>query len=177
MHALVAHGGERLATPAGRGTFFSGGARYLIGGYEYSADDLEHGVLRGNRPTPSSLGGLLSTWLPASVLPGPLTTAGRPFKDGDPRAAYVIDGPVDARLHAALVCGASSCPAIRTYTAANVDEGLDLAAEAFVAGDVEVRWACFAVPRHSLSQPPALCLCFAVAPAAEPARTVLRTAA
>lgn len=31
---------------------------------------------------------------------------------------------VDARIHFALVCGARSCPAIKTYDAANVEDAL-----------------------------------------------------
>jgi hypothetical protein len=49
----------------------------------------------------------------------------------------VVD-PVDARIHFALVCGAKSCPPIKLYSAANLDEGLGAAAEAFCAGDVQV---------------------------------------
>lgn len=51
----------------------------------YSLDDIEHGVLRGNRPHPSS--------------PEPL------LRDGDPRLQFVMSR-VDPRIHFALVCGA-----------------------------------------------------------------------
>lgn len=133
VHALVAHGGSRLASAATRGSFFKEGAKYLVGGLEYSADDLEHGVLRGNRPPPSSLPALLLG------LVGLRARAPGPFADGDPRGRAVVAGPIDARLHFALVCGARACPPIRVYRASNLDEGLRAAAEAFCAGDVEVR--------------------------------------
>jgi hypothetical protein len=45
---------------------------------------------------------------------------------------------MDPRVHFALVCGAKSCPPIRTYTAEGLDAQLDAAAEAFVTGDVEI---------------------------------------
>lgn len=58
---------------------------YNIGGHVYSLDDIEHGVLRANRPHPSS--------------PEPL------MKDGDPRLQFIMSN-VDPRIHFALVCGA-----------------------------------------------------------------------
>jgi hypothetical protein len=45
---------------------------------------------------------------------------------------------MDPRVHFALVCGAKSCPPIRTYTAEGLESQLDAAAEAFVTGDVEI---------------------------------------
>ena len=53
--------------------------------------------------------------------------------------------PVDARIHFALVCGAKSCPPIKLYAADTLDEGLDAAAEAFCASEVEVDAAARAV--------------------------------
>ena len=44
----------------------------------------------------------------------------------------------DPRVHFALVCGARSCPPIRTYTADGLDAQLAAAAEAFCAGEVRV---------------------------------------
>ncbi|XP_078366756.1 uncharacterized protein LOC144650866 [Oculina patagonica] len=58
---------------------------YNIGGYTFSLDDIEHGILRGNRPHPSG---------------------GKPlFADGDPRLRFTVS-EVDPRIHFALVCGA-----------------------------------------------------------------------
>lgn len=47
----------------------------------------------------------------------------------------------DARVHAALNCGARGCPALasRAFTAANVDAALDRLARAMVANDAHVR--------------------------------------
>lgn len=52
IHATVALGAP--SNVAGRLKFFPG-ACYEVGGSVYSADDIEHGVLRCNRATPSSL--------------------------------------------------------------------------------------------------------------------------
>lgn len=54
-------------------------AKYTIGGSEYVLDDLENGILRGNRPAASSIGMLLKI---------PQLSKG-PFTPSDPRAAHV----------------------------------------------------------------------------------------
>ena len=53
--------------------------KYNIGGQDYSADDIEHGVLRGNRPASASLPVLLGH---------PEWSSGH-FKRGDPRLKQV----------------------------------------------------------------------------------------
>lgn len=53
---------------------------YLIGGRRWSSNDVEHGVLRGNAPSPASLFALL----------GKPQWAGKTFKAGDPRVALAI---------------------------------------------------------------------------------------
>ena len=53
--------------------------RYNIGGMEFSCNDIEHGVLRGNAPSPASLG----------VLLGRPRWASNTFKKKDPRARLV----------------------------------------------------------------------------------------
>ena len=101
--------------------------RYDIGGVPWSCDDIEHGALRGNRPGAASFGPLVGA---PAVSPGP-------FAPDDPRRAHCVL-PMDPRVHFALVCGARSCPPIRTYDAAGLDAQLAAAAEAFVDGDVAV---------------------------------------
>jgi hypothetical protein len=86
-------------------------AAYDVGGIRFSADDIEHGILRGNRRHP--------------LLPLP------PFGPDDPRMALVIEEP-DARIHFALVCGARSCPPIAFYDGEDLDAQLDLAASNFI---------------------------------------------
>ena len=64
---------------------------YVIGGARWSSNDVEHGALRGNAPSPASLFSLL----------GKPQWAGRTFKAGDPRAALAIQvgGWVDDGWH------------------------------------------------------------------------------
>jgi len=93
--------------------------KYMIGGSIYTCNDVENGVLRGNRPSPASVAEML-----------PFMKAKGPFKEGDPRVSQVVDPP-DARIHFALNCGAKSCPAIRVYTADSLEIGLQAAAESF----------------------------------------------
>ncbi len=85
-----------------------------------SANDIEHGILRGNRP-------------------GPLATT-EPFPDGDPRRRHALT-PVDPRVHFAISCGARSCPAVRTYDALDLDAQLDAATRAFVTLEVTLEGA------------------------------------
>ena len=128
-NALVVHVTAVVGPPSGffdRLSYFDRHA-YDIGGHAYTCDDIEHGVLRGNRPGAASL---------EAILGAPGVSRG-PFGSGDPRAAHACV-PMDPRIHFALVCGARSCPPIRTYTAEGLDAQLAAAAEAFVTGDVEI---------------------------------------
>ena len=86
---------------------------YNVGGMRFSADDIEHGMLRGNRRHP---------YLPFTQ-----------FAKGDPREMMSIEDP-DPRMHFALVCGARSCPPISAYDGEQLDAQLDLAAAAFING-------------------------------------------
>lgn len=101
---------ERLA--------FYGSVGYVIGGDFYSLDDIEHGLLRSNSPHPVNAFG------------------SKYFKDD--RAAKFVLSKKDPRIHFALNCGANSCPPIRAYSAEKIDSQLELAAEAFVNGNVDV---------------------------------------
>ncbi len=86
-------------------------AAYNVGGQRFSADDIEHGVLRGNRPHP--------------------TLRLRPFAPDDMRRQLSLDPP-DPRIHFALNCGARSCPPIAFYDGEQIDRQLDQAASAFL---------------------------------------------
>ncbi len=85
--------------------------KYQIGGYLYSPDDIEHGILRGNtRPR------------------------FRPFRQfglRDKRKEWVVT-PVDPRIHFALVCGSRSCAPIDYYEPDKIYDQLDEAAKSFV---------------------------------------------
>jgi hypothetical protein len=84
---------------------------YEIGSFRFSLNDMEHGILRGNRRHPY---GLL-----------------KPFRRKDPRIEFTVS-PLDPRVHFALVCGARSCPPIGFYEADQIDFQLQLAAESFI---------------------------------------------
>ena len=129
-NALVVHATAAEGPPTSvlkRAQFFSK-IKYCIGGMTFSCDDMEHGVLRGNAVSPGSVLALVGLRCLASR-----TFAAR----DDPRLALVIED-VDPRIHFALVCGAKSCPPIRVYSAANLEEGLAGAAEAFCESEVVV---------------------------------------
>ncbi|MES1913818.1 MAG: hypothetical protein MHM6MM_005973, partial [Cercozoa sp. M6MM] len=91
---------------------------YHVGGHDYSLNDIEHGVLRRNARMALHLR--------------------RPFRGSNDPRIYSMVPRKDARIHFALVCGARSCPPISLFTAENVDDELNAAAEAFVEGEVVV---------------------------------------
>mmetsp|Transcript_5194 Transcript_5194/g.13019 ORF Transcript_5194/g.13019 Transcript_5194/m.13019 type:complete len:492 (+) Transcript_5194:70-1545(+) len=108
IHATVVTGKPK--TMFQRKNFFTN-ISYIIGGHKYSLNDIENGVLRANRRPPYA-------W-------------SRQFPDkSDPRLAVCLEQP-EPRIHFALVCGAKSCPPIKTYSAEEVDEQLTAAAQAF----------------------------------------------
>ena len=108
LHAIVALGIRRSVHEV---LLFFMRVSYLIGGFRMSLDDIEHGVLRGNRSRPFP----------------PL----RPFGRLDARGALALDR-VDPRIHFALHCGAQSCPPVGVYRAQAIDQQLDLAARNFI---------------------------------------------
>ncbi|NIS78746.1 MAG: DUF547 domain-containing protein [Anaerolineales bacterium] len=86
-------------------------AAYNVGGMRFSAEDIEHGILRGNRPHP--------------------TYHLRMFTADDPRLELALD-LMDPRIHFALVCGARSCPPIAFYDAEKLNLQLDQATSSFI---------------------------------------------
>jgi hypothetical protein len=90
---------------------FFQGVYYQVGGHLFCPDDMEHGVLRGNRRPPYALF--------------------RRFRGQDPRLKYIVE-PLDPRIHFTLVCGSASCPFIDVYTPENLEWELDTAARAFI---------------------------------------------
>jgi len=100
-----------------RNGFFSR-LKYDIGGYLFSMNDVEHGILRDNSRLPYGFF--------------------RPFRPGDPRLAFIVS-PMDPRIHFTLVCGSRSCPPIGFYTSERIEEQLDLATASFVnSPEVEI---------------------------------------
>ena len=91
---------------------------YMIGGYFYSLNDIENGILRGNKTAPSA-------FFP-------------PFKQNDPRLKYIVR-PMDPRIHFALNCGALSCPSIKVYSPEKIDSQLKLATKSFLSQTLTVK--------------------------------------
>jgi hypothetical protein len=85
--------------------------QYLIGGYAYSPDDIEHGILRANQRKPSRL------W--------------RQFGPFNPKKVFSLTS-VDPRIHLALVCGSRSCAPIQYYTPEGISDELEIAAGNFI---------------------------------------------
>ncbi len=100
-NAMIVHAnckfGPVADNPEARTAFFTGkdGNKYNICGYEFSPDDIEHGILRGNNKHPSQPDSVSTFWA-----------------QGDPRAALSLSS-LDPRIHFILNCGASSCPPIK----------------------------------------------------------------
>jgi hypothetical protein len=114
FHGIVAMGIRRTVREM-RGFFAR--VAYRVGGFTLTADDVEHGILRGN-----AAHGFLRR---------------RPFGGRDPRLALAVH-PVDPRIHFAITCGAQSCPPVGVYRAAVLDQQLDLAARNFLNQEVAV---------------------------------------
>ncbi|KAK1902359.1 Glutaredoxin 1 [Dissostichus eleginoides] len=115
-NALVIHGNLRLGAPTNmlqRYKFFNY-VSYLIGGELFTLQDIENGVLRGNR---RGMAQLL-----------------RPFSKTDPRLQVALPD-AEPLIHFALNCGAKGCPPIKTYTPKDIDSQLRTAAEAFLEND------------------------------------------
>nr|XP_061827745.1 uncharacterized protein zgc:152951 isoform X2 [Nerophis lumbriciformis] len=115
-NALVIHGYLRLGAPTNmwqRYRFFNY-VSYLIGGEVFTLQDIENGVLRGNRKGVAQLR--------------------RPFSKTDPRLQVALPD-AEPLIHFALNCGAKGCPPIKTYTPQDIDSELRTAAEAFLEND------------------------------------------
>jgi Protein of unknown function, DUF547 len=76
--------------------------------FTLTLNEIEHGILRGNRAV------LFSA----------------PFAPNDPRQILIL--PLEPRIHFALNCGAISCPPIRAYQAENLESQLELATRSYL---------------------------------------------
>jgi predicted hotdog family 3-hydroxylacyl-ACP dehydratase len=76
--------------------------------FTLTLNEIEHGVLRGNRAI------LFSA----------------PFAVNNPRRSLIL--PLEPRIHFALNCGAMSCPPIRSYQAENLESQLELATRSYL---------------------------------------------
>lgn len=108
IHGIIALG-IRQSVQEVKGFFEE--TSYHVGGYLFSLDEIEHGILRGNQKKHFF--------------------AGRPFNSQDPRRHLMLS-QLDPRLHFALVCGSHSCPPIGVYQAEQIQQQLNLAAHSFI---------------------------------------------
>ncbi|KAG1682031.1 Glutaredoxin 1 [Nymphon striatum] len=99
-------------------SFFFNYNFYIIGGNQYSLQDIENGVLRGNRKGV----GMFS----------------KPFNLNDQRLKVALI-TCEPRIHFALVCGAKSCPPIKTYSSSNIDSELEAATQSFLENDEAIK--------------------------------------
>jgi Protein of unknown function, DUF547 len=76
--------------------------------FNLTLNEIEHGVLRGNRAV------LFSA----------------PFAANDPRKSLILS--LEPRIHFALNCGAISCPPIRAYQAEHLEAQLELATRSYL---------------------------------------------
>lgn len=118
-NCLVIHASIKKGPPNGmlqRYKFFNNNC-YVIGGYIYSLQDIENGILRGNKK------GIGDIFLPFSV--------------NDPRLKIALK-KAEPFIHFALNCGARGCPPIKTYSSQNIYNELQMAAEAFLEDDLNL---------------------------------------
>ncbi|GCC33438.1 hypothetical protein chiPu_0011907 [Chiloscyllium punctatum] len=114
-NALVIHGNIKQGSPKNmwqRYKFFNS-VSYVIGGEVYTLQDIENGVLRGNRKG--------------------IAQISKPFSKGDPRLKVALED-VEPLIHFALNCGVLSCPPVKTYSAKHIDKQLKLSTAAFLDG-------------------------------------------
>lgn len=104
LSTSIANMPEWFANPSLRANFYKQIA-YNIGGYIFTLDDIEHGLLRAN-----------------SLLAG---STSRQFEDDDPRLAFALN-VVDPRIHFALNCGAVDCPPVSCYSSNAMTQDLQL---------------------------------------------------
>lgn len=91
--------------------YFFGRIKYKVGGYVFSANDIEHGILRANASNPQ--------------------TGFKAFKKSDPRLRYSVR-QADPRIHCALVCASASCPPINFYDEKTINQQLDISTRSFM---------------------------------------------
>lgn len=91
---------------------FYASVSYIIQGLAFSLNDIEHGILRGNKASPVPL-------------------SSKPFAINELEKLNLCL-ELDPRIHFALNCGAKGCPPIGVYSADSIDKQLDRATRAYL---------------------------------------------
>lgn len=115
LHAVVAR--RALAGVRALGDFFSASA-YVVGGHEFTLDEIEHGLLRVNAPR--------------------MRFGAAPFGRDDPRRdcmPYVFDD----RVHFAMYSACRSSPRLQAFRAEGLDAALERAACGYLDRHVRVQ--------------------------------------
>lgn len=115
LHAHVVHGHPTNFIK--RRTFFNN-LRYRISGLDMSLDDIEHGILRGNKTAPP-----LFAWLQ--------------LRPTNPKCQHMLSTR-DGRIHFVISAGTNSDPPIRILDGDNVEEELVNATSEFLDNTVQV---------------------------------------
>jgi hypothetical protein len=76
--------------------------------FTLTLNEIEHGILRGNR----------------------VVLFSAPFTANDPRKSLIL--PLEPRIHFALNCGAMSCPPVRAYQGEQLESQLELATRSYL---------------------------------------------
>lgn len=154
-NALIIHATCILGAPANNPTsrtmFFNGtsGAVYKIGSHLFSADDIEHGIIRANTAHPSQAARGLTHYFNAVTTTGTddgtdgvtakklkITESESEYKD--PRAVLSLSPPLDPRIHFLLNCGAASCPPIAVLGDEDPETALRLAAQTYLESELSI---------------------------------------
>lgn len=117
LHAVVARRAD--AGVRSVGDFFSA-SQYMVGGYVFSLDEIEHGMLRVNAPR--------------------LRVGAKPMRRDDPRqklAPYMFD----ERVHFAMYSACRSSPAPAAYVPGSLEADLEAATCAYLGRIVHVEEA------------------------------------
>jgi len=116
IHGIIEHGSPNNMF---RRNWFFSSISYNIGGHRYTLNDIEHGILRGNKTPPGAFFRLIPS--------------------NDVRAPNILSDQLDPRIHFALVCGAKGCPPVRIYSIDEIDEQLNIATESYLENEIKVR--------------------------------------
>mmetsp|Transcript_4884 Transcript_4884/g.21053 ORF Transcript_4884/g.21053 Transcript_4884/m.21053 type:complete len:558 (-) Transcript_4884:247-1920(-) len=119
-NALCLHGHVLYGAPTNflkRMSFFRGMA-YRIGGLDYTLDDIEHGILRGNKRPPS-------------------LRFMQQLRPSDPKCQHILSRR-EERIHCVISAGTPSDPPIRILDMENLHEELNDATEEFLEKTVKI---------------------------------------
>eukprot|EP00186_Timspurckia_oligopyrenoides_P005137 CAMPEP_0182443654 /NCGR_PEP_ID=MMETSP1172-20130603/2339_1 /TAXON_ID=708627 /ORGANISM="Timspurckia oligopyrenoides, Strain CCMP3278" /LENGTH=709 /DNA_ID=CAMNT_0024639007 /DNA_START=220 /DNA_END=2349 /DNA_ORIENTATION=- len=119
-NALCLHCHILIGTPTNffRRWMFFRHMSYRVSGLDFSLDDIEHGILRGNKRPPS-------------------LKFMQQLRPSDPKVQYILKKR-EGRIHFVISAGTASDPPIRILDADNVEEELHFSTDEFLNNSVQV---------------------------------------